>query len=237
MAVEVEKLQTALYFLGLSIEELEQIKKYITEKMAGKGEIFLLEGEWSDYLYFLISGLVKVYKTSPEGQEQILHFARPGESLNDVSTFDGGPTAASMLAITPVTLYMIRKSDFHSIVLRDHPKVSFNVIKALAHRVRRDSTLVVELSFHRVIGRLAKMLLRYAGGETGEELHLTQQDMAAAVGTTREVVNRSLRVLEDKGVIRLGRHRIEILDKEALKDLAKETPDTTVKHLEGDYQE
>lgn len=227
MAVEVEQLKTVVqYFSGLSTSELEAIKKYITEKIVDKGEIFLLEGEWSDYLYFLVSGLVKVYKTSPEGQEQILHFARPGESLNDVSTFDGGPTAASMLAVTPLTLYMMKKSDFQSIILRDYRKVCLNVIQALAHRVRRDSMLVTELAFHRVIGRLARMLLKYALGENNQELRLTQQDMAATVGTTREVVNRSLRVLEEKGVIRLSRHRIEILDKDALKDLAKGTPET-----------
>ncbi len=232
MVVEVEKLKTVDYLLGLSTADLEKIKHFITEKTAGKGEIFLFEGEWSDLLYFLISGLVKVYKTSPEGQEQILHFARPGESLNDVSTFDGGPNAASMLAVTPVTLYMIKKSDLN-LILRNYPQACFNVIKALAHRVRRDSMLVAELSFHQVIGRLARMLLRY-GGETEEGFRLTQQDMAAAVGTTREVVNRSLKVLEDRGVIRLVRHRIEIIDEDALKDLAKETSESSTKQPEAE---
>ena len=87
----------------------------MTEKSVDKGEIILFEGEWSDYLYFLDGGLVKVYKTSQNGKEQILHIAPPGESLNDVSTFDGGTNQASMLAMTPVHLYAIRKED-----LNDH---------------------------------------------------------------------------------------------------------------------
>ncbi len=231
MAVEAEKLKTVLYFNGLSADELEQIKPYISEKTAEKGEIFLFEGEWSDYLYFLIQGLVKVYKTSPEGKEQILHFANPGESLNDVSTFDGGPNAGSMFAMTPLLLYTVKKTDLKDIILHNYPITCFNVIKTLANRVRRDSMLVEELSFNPVIGRLAKLLLKYAE----EEMHLTQQDMAAAVGTTREVVNRSLRVLEDKGIIRLVRHRIEIIDREVLKEIAKTTSELA-KHIEAESQ-
>src|SRR5512139_2469366 len=101
MAVEIERLKTITYFQELNKAELEGIKSYISEKTAEKGEVILIEGDWSDYMYFIISGLVKVYKASAEGQEQILQFARPGEALNDVSTFDGGPNAAGMVAVTP----------------------------------------------------------------------------------------------------------------------------------------
>ena len=111
MAIEIDILKSINYFAGLSISELESISKYMIEKAVNKGEIILFEGEWSDYLYFLIAGLVKVYKSSSNGKEQILHIAPPGESLNDVSTFDGGTNQASMLAMTPVHLYAIRKED------------------------------------------------------------------------------------------------------------------------------
>ena len=221
MAVEVELLKRVHYFSGLSSDELEPIKKFIVlEKTAEKGEIFLIEGDWSDFLYFLISGVVKVYKTSPDGKEQILHIATQGESLNDVSTFDGGPNAASMLAMTPVFLYGIRK-DVLETLFRDNLKIALNTIKALANRVRRDSTLVKELSFTHVIGRLANMLLKYSGDETDGWPRLTQQDMAAIVGTTREVVNRSLRTMEENGAIRLERHGIVILNKDALEEMIR----------------
>jgi len=220
MAIQSELLKHIHYFSGLSLAELDSTKKLLSPKTAEKGEIFLLEGDWSDFLYFLISGVVKVYKTSADGKEQILHIATRGESLNDVSTFDGGPNAASMLAMTPVLLYIIRKNDLVTL-FHDHHQVALNTIKALANRVRRDSTLVKDLSFTHVTGRLAKMLLKYAGAEAHAWPRLTQRDMAAMVGTTREVVNRSLRTLEENGAIRLERHGIVIINKEALEEIVK----------------
>jgi CRP/FNR family transcriptional regulator, cyclic AMP receptor protein len=231
MAIDVELLKSVRYFSGLSSSVLESLRLHFTEKTADKGKIILFEGQSSDYLYFLITGLVKVYKTSSNGKEQILHIAPPGDSLNDVSTFDGGPNQASMLAMTPVTMYAMRKDDL-KVVLHDHPLVALNIIKALANRVRRDSNLVEELSSTQVIGRLAKLLLgKYAGEESTVGLWLTQQDMASMIGTCREVVNRSLKVMEERGAIQLGRHRIKVLNKDILKDMAKETRDIMPRYL------
>jgi CRP-like cAMP-binding protein len=235
MAIEIESLKAVNYFAGLDPSEVESIKRYMIEKTAEKGELFLLEGEWSEYLYFLIAGLVKVYKTSTNGKEQILHVAPPGESLNDVSTFDGGPNQASMLALTPVHLYGIRKEDL-IIVLQQHQSIYLNILKALAYRIRRDSNLVGELSSSQAMARLGKLLLgKYAGEEETVGLSLTQQDMANMIGTCREVVNRSLKVMEEKGAIRLGRHRVIVLNKDILRDMAKEPTESMPKYLQPNF--
>lgn len=235
MAIEIESLKAVNYFAGLDSSEVESIKRYMIEKTAEKGELFLLEGEWSEYLYFLIAGLVKVYKTSTNGKEQILHVAPPGESLNDVSTFDGGSNQASMLALTPVHLYGIRKEDL-IIVLQQHQRIYLNILKALAYRIRRDSNLVGELSSSQAMARLGKLLLgKYAGEEETVGLSLTQQDMANMIGTCREVVNRSLKVMEEKGAIRLGRHRVIVLNKDILRDMAKEPTESMPKYLQPNF--
>jgi CRP-like cAMP-binding protein len=232
MTVDIETLKSIRYFTDLDPTELEFIKGFIIEKTVNKGEIFLFEGRQSDYLYFVVNGLVKVYKTSPDGNEQILHIAPPGDSLNDVSTFDGGPCAASMLAMTPLHLYAIRKEELR-IILKDAPTICINIIKSLANRVRRDSKLVEELSSGQVLARLAKLLLgRYAGEEATIGLSLTQQDMASMVGSRREVVNRSLKILEEKGAIRLSRHRIVVVDKTILSELVKGVEDTLPTYLQ-----
>ncbi len=232
MVIEIEQLKIVNYFTGLDQSDLISISKYMTEQSVNKGEIFLFEGEWSDKLFFLMAGLVKVYKTSSNGKEQILHIAPPGESLNDVSTFDGGSNQASMLAMTPVHLYALLKEDLKAI-LEEHPRIYINILKALAYRIRRDSNLVEELSSTQVMGRLAKLLMgKYAGEEATVGLWLTQQDMASMIGTCREVVNRSLKIMEEKGAIRLGRHRIIVLKKEILAEMAKATVDTTPKYLQ-----
>jgi CRP/FNR family transcriptional regulator, cyclic AMP receptor protein len=232
MAVELDQLKTINYFAGLTISQISSIQKYIIEKAVNKGEIFLFEGDWSDILYFLMGGLVKVYKTSQNGKEQILHIAPPGESLNDVSTFDGGPNQASMVAMTPVQLYGVRKEDLQ-IILQEHPRIYVNITKALAYRIRRDSNLVEALSSTLVMGRLAKLLMgKYAGEEATVGLWLTQKDMASMIGTCREVVNRSLKIMEEKGAIRLGRHRVIVLDKDILVDMAKDTSDSVTNFID-----
>ena len=220
MAVQVAFLQSIPYFAGLSSAELDSIKQLIFEKTAERGEIVLLEGEPAGALFFVVSGVVKVFKTSAGGKEQILNLVRPGESFNDVPIFDDGPNPASAQAMGPVTLYGIRKSGL-KVILRDHPQVALNVIKVLADRVRQLVSLVEDLSFRQVIGRVAKILLEHAGDGTGPRQRLTQHEMAAMAGTVREVVARSLKALEDEGMIRLERHRIIITNKEALKETAE----------------
>jgi CRP/FNR family transcriptional regulator len=85
--------------------------------------------------------------------------------------------------------------------------------------VRHLVSLVEDLSFRHVIGRVAKILLEHAGDGTGREPRLTQQEMAAMAGTAREVVGRSLKALEEAGAISLDHHRIIIRDKEALQEI------------------
>ena len=139
--------------------------------------------------------------------------------------FDGGPNPASAIAMSPVTLYGISRIDMETL-LREHPGIAMNTIKVLAERVRHFISLVEDLSFRHVIGRVARLLMEYAtdhsglGQEASPKPRLTQQDMAAIVGTAREVVSRSLRTLESDGVIRMERHRIVIKDIESLKDMA-----------------
>jgi CRP-like cAMP-binding protein len=218
MAIQVDILKRTPYFSGLSPAALDSIAKLIFEKKVERGEIFLIEGEADEILYFVASGAVKVFKTSAEGKEQILDIVRPGDSVNDVAVFDGGPNPAAAQAMATVVLYGVRKNHLEAII-QDYPQVATNVIRVLADRIRYLVSLVEDLSFKHVIGRIAKILLEYAGSGTGTGQRLTQQDMAAMAGTVREVVGRSLKVLEEKGIIKLDHHRIIIADREALKKI------------------
>jgi len=218
MAVQLEFLKGIPYFSSLDITELESIRGLVFEKAVERGEIVVLEGESAGNLYFVASGVVKVSKTSAAGKEQVLSIVHPGESFNDVPVFDGGLNPASAQAMGTVLLYGIKKSNMEA-VLGDHPRIALNVIKVLAGQVRHLVSLVEDLSFRRVIGRVAKILLAHAGSETRREPRLTQQEMAAMAGTAREIVGRSLKALEEEGAIRLDRHRIVIKDKEALQEI------------------
>lgn len=219
MVVEASFLHESPYFSNLNDEELNLIQKLVFEKVFERGDLIVFEGEPAKALYFVLSGAVKIFKTSSDGKEQIFGIVRPGESFNDVPVFDGGPNPFSAQAMGPVVIYRIEKRDFNNI-LRDHSRVALNVINVLAGLVSHLTSLVEDLSFRPVIRRVAKILLEYAREGTGSVQRLTQQEMAALAGTAREVVARSLKALESKGTLRTDRHRIVITDREALKDIA-----------------
>jgi CRP/FNR family transcriptional regulator len=184
----------------------------------GRGDVIVYEGEPARALYFVFSGAMKEFKTSAEGKEQILKVVRPGESFNDVPVFDEEPALSSVEAMGPVILYELRKDDLRTL-LRDNPQIDANTIRVLAGQVRQLVSLVEDLSFRQVIGRVARILLENAADGAGSGHRLTPQEMAAMAGSAREVVSRSLRSLEEEGVIRLDRHKIVITDKDALRDL------------------
>ena len=219
MAVQVERLKSIPYFAGLSAAELESIKALVFEVEAERGKLLLLEGESSEALYFVVSGAVKVFKTSPDGKEQILQIMRPGEAFNEVPVFDGGLNLASAQAMGPVVIYGIKKGNLETI-LRNNSKIALNAVRVLSQKLRHVVSLVEDLSFRHVSARVAKILLEYASDGSGAGEKLTQQEMAAMAGTAREMIGRSLKELVDEGIIRLERHRIVIADKEALKKMA-----------------
>jgi len=219
MAVQVEFLKSIPYFSGLSDSEIDSVSKYIFEKKAERGEILSFEGEPADVLYFVVAGAVKVFKTSADGKEQIFSIVRPGESFNDVAVLSGGVSLVSAEAMGTVVLNTIKKHDME-VFLKEYPRVALNVIQVLSRRVQELVSLVEDFSFRHVTGRVAKMLLEYAGDGVGERPRLTQQEMAGMIGTAREMVGRSLKNLEAEGAIRMERNRIIITDQKSLREMA-----------------
>ena len=219
MGIQMDSIKSIPYFAGLDQAELESIKKHIFEKKVVRGEILVFEGEPADTLFFVVNGVVKVFKTSADGKEQILQIIRTGDSFNDVPVFTGDVSLASAEAMSDVLLYTLKKNDLAGII-QEYPRVSLNVIRILSERVQRLVSLVEDLSFRHVTGRVAKVLLEYAGNGADEKPRLTQQEMAAMIGTAREMVGRSLKTLEEEGTIRMERNRVIITDQETLREVA-----------------
>ena len=220
MAVNRDFLESIPYFSGLNGTEVDSIGQFFSERKAERGEIIQLEGEPVEELYFVASGAIKVFKTSAEGKEQILSVIRPGDAFNDIAIFDSGLSPVSAQAMTSVTLYRIGRSELNTL-LHQHPRLALNTTRVLAERTRQLMSLVEDLSFRHVIGRVAKVLLENAGDGTTPGTRLTQQEMAAMVGSVREVVARSLKALESEGAISLERNRIRITNKKALEAMVE----------------
>lgn len=219
MAVQEEFIKSIAYFSHLGPDELTSVQRFVFEKTVERGGIILFEGEPAEVLYFVISGVVKIYKTSADGKEQILHLIRPGESFNDVPVFNGGANLATAEAMGPAVLYGIKKTDLVTI-LKGCPQVSLNILRVLSEKMTRLVMLVEDLSFRHVTGRVARILLEYIGDGGAQRPRLTQQEMAAMAGTVREVIGRALKSLEKDGSVRIERHRIIITDKKSLQETA-----------------
>ncbi|MDO8567412.1 MAG: Crp/Fnr family transcriptional regulator [Dehalococcoidales bacterium] len=217
--IELNTLKSIAYFSGLSPAELEAVKRLVFEKAVAKGEIVVFEGEPARELYFAVSGVVRTFKISADGKEQVIALVRPFESFNDIPVFGAGVNLTSALAMSNIILYGIKKSDMET-VLRNNPKVAQNTIGVLSQRIEHLTLLVEDLSFRHVTSRVAKILLEYAADGTGQKARLTQQDMAAMAGTAREMVGRSLKTLEAEGTIKLAHHRVIVTDLRALRQVA-----------------
>ena len=209
-------LRQSPYFAGLSPDEFAIIEELAMEERYDRDAIVLSEGDENRKLYLVASGAVKIFGTSAEGKEQITALARPGDSFNDVSAFDGGAAPAGVQALTPLVVYALNGR----ILLEQSCRLgqlAANIVQSLAGRVRQLGALVADLSFRPVAGRLARILLEQT--DSGHTPHLTQRDMAAMAGTAREVVARALKSLEADSIVDIQRHRIVILDRKALEGM------------------
>ena len=213
-------LKSAPYFSALSGKEFEQVKKEASEQFFAKGEILFLEGDPCRGLYLVKSGRIRVFKSSPEGREQVLFIARPGDSFNDVPVFDGGPNPASASALEPSTVYLIPKAVLISLIADCPPAQA--IIKLFASRLRHLTGVVEDLSFRSVFKRMARLLLDLAVIEGGVKPipRLTQDEMAARVGSVRDVIGRVLKALEKSGSIKIEGQRIYVVDPKKLKEMA-----------------
>ncbi len=219
MSAVTEFLPRVPYFAGLTHSEIQSVSAFVFERSAERGTSLVLEGSPGEALFLVARGAVKCFKTSPEGKEQITRIVFPWDSFNDVAVFDGGLSPEAAEAMTPVMVYGISRSNMERILI-EHPLVLLNAMKVLSVRIRHALLLVEDLSFRHVINRIARVLLDYAGDGSGPRPRLTQQEIASIVGTAREVVGRSLKMLQEEGIIRMERNRLVIVNKEGLKQMA-----------------
>ncbi len=222
MAAQTDMLRRVPLFAGMDQAQLSAVGQKVFQKSLDRREIVLLEGETADALYMVVSGVVKVFMSSPDGKEQILYLARPGDVLNEISLLDGSPSPLSAETLGQEVLQGLPRTELLAL-LRQHPDFAAKVIDLLTARLRSMLTLVADLSFRDVTARLARLLLEHAQRGSGAELPrdlLTQQDMAAMIGTAREMVGRSLKSLESLKAISMERHRIAIVNQSLLQKIA-----------------
>ncbi len=216
-----EILRRVPIFNGLTEPEFQFLAERAVPRDYHKGEILFTEGDSCTGLFVIESGHVRIFKSSPNGREQILTIEGPGSSVAELPLFDGGTYPASSAAVADARIYFISKQDFHSLCLV-HPQVPLKVLKVVGGRLRKLVGIIEELSFTTVRSRLISVLIRLAktGKKTaaGIEIQLppSNQDLASEIGTVRELVSRNLSRLQAEELISMDAKTVIIPDIERL---------------------
>lgn len=176
-------------------------------KRLKRNEIMFVEGEPAKGLFVVASGAIRAFRTAADGREQVIHVERAITTIAEVPVFDEGNYPSTTAADEPSTVYFLDKKLILNTALQ-HPDLALAAVRLLASRLRRCAELVETLSLHEVGQRLARFLLHEAavdGVETSDgtriTLGLTHNQLAARIGTVREVVTRTLTRLQDQKVI------------------------------------
>jgi CRP/FNR family transcriptional regulator, cyclic AMP receptor protein len=213
--------RTAL-FSGFSESELAFLLERISPRKFSPGQLVFSEGDPCAGLYVVESGSIRIFKSSAGGREQVLSIEGPGGSVAELPVFDGGNYPASAIAIEDTVLLFVSKQDFHALCIA-HPEVALKVLRVVGARLRKLVGIIEELSFTTVRHRLSAYLLRLAQKEgktvaQGVEVTLpsNNQELAAQIGTVRELVSRNLSRLQAEGVLKIDGRSLVIRDRKAL---------------------
>jgi CRP-like cAMP-binding protein len=183
--------------------------------------LILQEGEAGDAAFFVLAGAVRVFRTNLDGREQTLIQLQPGDVFNLPAAFTRDRLApASALAVGPVQVLSIPLDDFRRIA-GEVPEIALALLEDLSNRQQHFTGLAHDLSLRSVRGRLAKFLLERFDDNSAAPNRWTHEEMAAQIGTVREVVSRTLRAFAQEGLIRMERQRIILEDIDALRDAAE----------------
>lgn len=213
------------YFSHLNENELNIIDKITRVKKYKKDEIIFFEGEKGEYIYIIKKGKVKMLKMNQNGDEQILNIFKKDDILAEVVLFDKENYPATAIALSKVQLFTINSKELSKIFL-DHPQITVKVMKVMSSRLRRAQQNIRDFGLKDSKSRLASLLYHLAEkhGEKKENeisisLFLTQKELANMIGTSRETVSRTLKIIEKQNIISTSRQKIVVNSIEKLKKL------------------
>ncbi len=205
-------------FSSLSEQEFAFLASHLLQRKYSSGELIFSEGDVCAGLYVVQAGNVRIFKSSAGGREQVLSIDGPGSSIAELPVFDGGSYPASAQAVSDCTLLFFSRQDFQTLCMQ-HPEVALKVLKVVGARLRRLVGIIEELSFTTVRHRLIALLVRLGKTEgirdhNRDAVALTlpsnNSELAAQIGTVRELVSRNLSRLQAEGLIEVDNRKLEI---------------------------
>ena len=215
---KIELLQSVALFWDLSEEELG----YISEKMIARhyesGKFIFLEDSEGEQCFFVVQGSVKVTRLSKDGREVILAMLNEGEFFGEMALLDGESRSANVIALEETEVLTLNREDF-LVVLHDYPQIAIQLLKEMAHRLRKSDRQIASLSLSDAEKRIALCIIRFADeqgiikrGQVSIPKVPIQQDIANMAGTSRETVSRAINLLEKEHFIKRKGRELLILD-------------------------
>jgi CRP-like cAMP-binding protein len=210
-------------FHGIDDDELTRIAGTMARRRFRKGEVIFHAGDPGDSLHVVVEGRVKITRESSDGDEAIVVILSPGDAFGELVLLDGAPRSASATAMEPTETMTMPRSAFAQLVDGASP-FRWQLLTGIAQRVRRLTDQLAEVHFLDLAGRLALQLTRLAeeampGAKQDIRLSrtLTQSDLAAMVGGTRQRVNQILGDFADEGLVSMDSAGLVIRDVERLR--------------------
>lgn len=204
------------YFTGVQAARLAQLAKSCRLIRLDAGETVFLESDPAQGLYGMVAGRVKAVRYSPQGREFVIREFEPPETFNEVGALDGGTNPATAVAAVNGTQVLLVPGEPIRRLAQEHPDLDVKLLQALTRKMRFAMQKMDQLALLEVKERLVIYLLEHddahdAVGRT------SQEELAAQLGTVRQVLGRALAELQRCGAVQVGRGRIQVIDREALK--------------------
>ena len=213
-------------FQGIEPEELTRIAQTMARRRYRRHEVIFHEGDPGDSLHIVVEGRVKITRESLEGEEAIVVTLGPGETFGELVLLDGAARSATATAMEPTETVTLTRPNFVRLVDSGGP-FRWSLLGGVAHRIRRITDQLAEVHFLDIGGRLALTLTRLAQEASPDQntdvriaRPLTQTDLAAMVGGTRQRVNQILGELADEGLVTIDSGGIIVHDVTALRNRA-----------------
>ena len=214
---KLRTLRNNIYFEGLDKSALDKVAENMRLYEFKRKETIFLEEEKCAGLHILKNGSAKIYRLSPQGRQYIVSIIYEGATFNEVSVYGGGTNPVNAATLEKTAVWLINVDILRELVL-SYPTYAQKVLENFAGNLRGLVNRVSEMAFYRVTHRLARLINNLPeeslSGENNNRL--TQDQLAAHLGSVREVIARSLKELEHNGVIRVENRRIYIVDQEKL---------------------
>ena len=212
-------------FQGVSSEKLRLLATQATYRKFKPGEMVIGEADSIRSFYVVISGQLKLYRSSPEGKEQTLQLLGPGDPFGLCTAFVTDSFPASAMAIEESSVLLIPGTVMEA-TARQEPALLFNIIQILSQRLKDSMTLIESLALKEIPGRLASFLRHSlprdaTDKKTSVELTISQRELAKILGATPEALSRALRKMANDGILATAGRVITILDHKALEQLAE----------------